>query len=404
MHIRDYFIKPHHFTFLSMLLFGILLQRCTAPIRHETSSLQPVLDSLQSIYAPDKRVKLWVVSKQDNNMSIWVEDAGAFKALKDVFKKQFPETKVDLELLPEKQDGSSVSGLINNSVANLRTKPKHSAEMATQALLGTPVRVFKKQGEWYLIQTPNRYIAWVDSAALVTVDKSWLSALKQLKKVVFMPVTGFSYSKPNTTSQTVSDLVMGCLLPVVDSVKRFYKVQYPDGRIAWLKKEEVTGFNTFVNQKPDRQVVISTAKKFLGFPYMWGGTSSKAVDCSGFTSTAYFMNGIILQRDASQQTKYGKEITTLYKSDDLQAGDLLFFGRPATETKSERVTHVALYLGNGEFIHASGKVRINSMDSTKPNFIRSYVPRFVRANRIFGFIAGNGIEFVKNNPFYREIK
>ncbi len=403
MHIRNRFIKPHYFVFISILLLGILLQRCKTADRHETSSLQPVLDSLQSIYAPDKRVKLWLVSKQDNKLSIWVEDARAFKALKTVFKKQFPEINVNLELLPKKQDGSLVLGLINNSVANLRTKPKHSAELATQSLLGTPLRIFKKQDQWYLVQTPNRYIAWVDSAAIVEVSSHDLDFYKKTEKMVFTPVNGFSYSLPDKNSQTISDLVMGCILPVTGSKNGYYKVVYPDKREAWVLKSEVTNLNELANRQFNAQQLVATARKFLGFPYLWGGTSSKAVDCSGFTSTIYMMNGIILQRDASQQTKYGKVITTNYNSKKLLPGDLLFFGRPATTTQKERVTHVAMYIGNGEFIHASGKVRINSMNSSQPNFIKSYVPRFVRAVRIKGAIDGKGIQRLRDNEFYNEL-
>ena len=397
-------MKFHHTIFLSIFVVAMLLAGCTTtPDEHESSSLQPVLDSLQRLYAPDKRVKLWVSSVSGDHLRLWVEDAKALRAVKNRIKNRFPEVKTDLELLPEKNKNRLVSGLINNSVANLRTKPRHSAEMATQALLGTPVRVFKKQGQWYLIQTPNRYIAWVDSAALVTIDKRQLAVYKSLKKVVFKSVCGFSYAKPDDHSQTVSDLVMGCLLPVTARKNGFYKVQYPDGRGAWVKQDEVMDFSAWLNQETDGQQLVETAKKFLGFPYLWGGTSSKAVDCSGFTSTVYSMNGLLLQRDASQQTRYGHEITTLYNSDRLLPGDLLFFGRPANKTRAERVTHVAMYVGGGKFIHASGKVRINSMDSTAPDFIKSYVPLFVRAVRVVRNVDGKGIEKLSENSFYKAI-
>ncbi len=397
-------MKIKYFIFLSIFVLSMRLTNCTStPDEREVSNVQTVLDSLRRVYAPDKRIKLWVSSLTGNNLRLWVEDPKAFKEVKAVLKKRFPVIKADLELLPEENSTQLVSGLINNSVANLRTMPKHNSELATQALLGTPVRVFKKQGEWYLVQTPNRYIAWVDSAALVTLNKQQLAAYKSLKKVVFKPVCGFSYSKPDDQSQTVSDLVMGCLLPVSLSKNGFYKVKYPDGREAWVKQNEVMNFSELTDNIPEGQQLVETATKFLGFPYLWGGTSAKAVDCSGFTSTIYYMNGLLLQRDASQQTQYGKEITTSYRSEKLLPGDLLFYGRPASKTHAERVTHVAMYLGESRFIHASGKVRINSMDSTSPDFIKSYVSRFVRAVRVKGFVDGKGIEKLEENSFYKAI-
>jgi len=77
--------------------------------------------------------------------------------------------------------------------------------------------------EWYLVQTPNRYIAWVDSAALVTINPKELSHYKKTEKVVFKPVSGFSYSHPDNKSQTVSDLVAGCILPVTGSKNGFWR-------------------------------------------------------------------------------------------------------------------------------------------------------------------------------------
>ncbi len=402
-------LKNHHQYNVIMVLFFLMIlsavQTGCKPYnrKEDIAQLKQVIDSLQHKFAPDKRVRLWVASYSDNSFSLWVEDKTAYDEVQRIAHQRFPDIKANIELLPHGNNKTGVTGLINNSVANLRTKPKHSAEMATQALLGTPVRIFKKQGEWYLIQTPNRYIAWVDSAALVTLNNKQPADYKPLKKVVFNQVSGFSYSKPGTQWQTISDLVMGSVLPVTDSTEDFYKVRYPDDRTAWVLKNNVTDFASFKAQKFNRKKLIKTAKMFLGFPYLWGGTSTKAVDCSGFTSTVYFMNGILLQRDASQQTKYGKVVTTVYKSDNLLPGDLLFFGRPATANKSEKVTHVALYLGEGMFIHASGKVRINSMDSTKPNFIKSYVPRFVRAVRIENETGSKGIELLRNNVFYKEV-
>src|SRR5690606_14413521 len=84
---------------------------------------------------------------------------------------------------------------------------------------------------------------------------------------------------------------------------------------------------------PDAAQILTTAKTLIGTPYLWGGTSMKGVDCSGFTKTCFFLNGIILPRDASQQALIG-EAVDIYEGDtvnlakslkNLQAGDLLFF-------------------------------------------------------------------------------
>jgi len=366
-----------------------------------------LVDSLRSIYAPDKRVSLWNVSIVENSDKIRligeIDNERAYNDISDIIVKKHPNVETNIKLLPEKGDRQVVTGLINNSVANLRSNPSHSAEIATQALLGTPIRILKRENDWYLVQTPNKYIAWVDTPAVVRINQDELSDLKLSGKVVYNKQYGYSYSEPDDNSQTVSDLVIGCILPVTAANSGFYKVQYPDKRIAWVKKDEVVDAEEIFERKIDEKELVETAKKFVGFPYLWGGTSSKAVDCSGFTSMIYYMNGTVLQRDASQQTKYGKEITTDYEYRNLQPGDLLFFGRKASDSLSERVTHVAMYIGNTEFIHASGKVRINSIDSTRDNFIPEYVARFVRAVRVKGMKDGKGIEQLSENTFYKKI-
>ena len=117
------------------------------------------------------------------------------------------------------------------------------------------------------------------------------------------------------------------------------------------------------------------------------------------------MNGIQLPRDADMQALIGRELTTSLAPDGLESGDLLFFGRKASEGREESVTHVAMYIGDGEYIHSAGhreRVSINSMDSTKENFIERYPDIFVRAVRILGE-GYEGFRPISQNAFYKEI-
>jgi cell wall-associated NlpC family hydrolase len=253
------------------------------------------------------------------------------------------------------------------------------------------------------MQTPNKYIAWVDAPALVRINREELRQYREAKKVVYNRQYGFSYSKADKNAQVVSDLVLGCILPVSTAQDGFYQVQYPDKRIAWVRQKEVVDAKALFGRQLDGKQLVKTALRFLGVPYLWGGTSAKAVDCSGLTSIVYYMNGTILPRDASQQTRCVQEVTSTYDDKDLEPGDLLFFGRKASASLPERVTHVALYIGDTEFIHASGKVRINSLDRSRDNYIQDYGSLFVRAVRIGEAINGQGAEQICRNDFFKEI-
>jgi hypothetical protein len=226
----------------------------------------------------------------------------------------------------------------------------------------------------------------------------WISS----PKIIYTKEYGFSYSDAEENSQTVSDLVAGNLLKIMGEDSDFYLVNYPDGRVAYIKKDEAKLFNDWYNTlNPNGDTILKTAHRFMGIPYLWGGTSTKGMDCSGFTKTVYYLNGIVLQRDASQQVNNGELVDTKDGWQNLQPGDLLFFGRKADENRKERITHVAIYIGGGDFIHAAGRVKINSFNPEKSYYSDYRKSGFIRAKRILTSVGKNGIEKILDNSFYK---
>jgi len=394
---------------LKIFVLIMVVSSCTMTNNKKISDkISADIDSLKKIYAPDTRVVVWDISVIIENDSVKIiaesDNSEAVDHLKKIISEKYSHAVLNIRLLPENEPERNVHAIVNNSVASIRGEPKHSAELVNQAFLGTPVRILKKHKGWYLAQTPNKYLGWINGDDIVLFNAEQLANFKQFNKIVYKKQSGSSYVEPDISSQVVSDLVIGCILAVTETGNRFYQVQYPDGRKAYVLKDEIVEMMTVFNRIPDQENLVNTAKKFYGIPYLWGGFSSKAIDCSGFTSTVYFLNGVVIQRDASQQIRYGTEISAEFEYKDLLPGDLLFFtGVDHLETNPKRVTHVGIYIGDSEFIHASGKVKINSMDSSRKNFDPEYRNTYIRTMRIIGNVGTESIEKITENKFYKNI-
>ncbi len=372
----------------------------------DMEKVNSIIQIVKEKFTPDKRIAVFNLEATEFENKKIIKGETNLPEAKSEFVKMMKETGLnftdEIELLPSKNLGKKIYGVINLSVANFRSKPDHPAELVTQAILGTPIKVYKKgEDGYYLVQTPDGYISWLDDDGFtsMTVDQwnEWLSS----PKIIYLKEFGFSYSEADENSQTVSDLVAGNLLKIMGEDSDFYLVNYPDGRVAYIKKNEAKLFDEWYGSlNPTGETILKTAYRFMGIPYLWGGTSTKGMDCSGFTKTVYYLNGIVLQRDASQQVNNGELVDTKDGWQNLQAGDLLFFGRRANGDKKERITHVAIYIGDGDFIHAAGRVKINSFNPSKSYFSDYRKSGFIRAKRILTSVGKNGIERILDNNFY----
>jgi cell wall-associated NlpC family hydrolase len=111
-----------------------------------------------------------------------------------------------------------------------------------------------------------------------------------------------------------------------------------------------------------REELVRSARSFLGVPYLWGGTSADAgFDCSGLTMTIYQLNGLDLPRTSREQFLTGNPVD----SSSLEKGDLIFFAR-----QEGKVSHVGIYAGGGQFIHAAGKGKRIRIDSLSQDYFR----------------------------------
>jgi len=202
---------------------------------------------------------------------------------------------------------------------------------------------------------------------ITPMSKEQYDEWNRAEKIVVTSHYGFTYEKPDDDSQTVSDVVAGNRLKWEGSKGRFYKVSYPDGRQAYISKhisQPETKWRASLKQ--DVESIIQTAYTMIGIPYLWAGTSSKGVDCSGLVRTVLFMHDIIIPRDASQQAYVGERIEIAPDFSNVQRGDLVFFGRKATADRQRRHLSRRHLPGttNASSI-ALGDVHVSSFDSRR---------------------------------------
>ncbi len=375
----------------------------------DTLTYRKLANAVQKQFAPDKRsVYFNVQIKAD---TLWVESNLAV-ALQELSKlgAAFKNLKVISTLLPTKNLNGLEYGITNLSVGNNRSSPQNSAELLTQTILGTPVQVLKKQGGFYLVKTPDGYLSWTDGTAIGLMNLQQFTAWQKANKVIFVSDFGHAFSKADIKSARVSDLVAGNILQLLSFEKEFYKVSYPDGRIGFIPKKDAIQYQNWLKQQsPTPASILASAQTLIGVPYLWGGTSVKGVDCSGFTKTAYFLNGILIPRDASQQALVGQKIDVLEKDTisiakcltNLQPGDLLFFAAAKRKgINNGRVTHTAIYMDNGQFIQAAGMVKISSLLPNDVNYDEWQTSTLVGARRILNQVGTPEIISLSKHPWY----
>ncbi len=296
--------------------------------------------------------------------------------------------------------GISVSqeyGQVKVSVAHMRGEARESAEMISQALMGTPITILQKNGSWYEIQAADGYIGWMDAGSIAEKSAEDLAAWRKAPRLVMThpyEIQAFACCCSTDPLKLITDLVTGDIVEgSLDVVKNDrVEVTLPDGRKAWADAKYFTPIEVWADQPFDSDLILSTAFANMGAPYLWGGLSCKSTDCSGLSRQAYWANGRLIERDARDQAKTGTQLDPKDFA-SFQPGDLLFFGNKETG----RITHVAIYTGDNHIIHSSNLVRYNSIIPGEPDY---YDREILSATRIAGNDGTPGITKVINHPAY----
>lgn len=233
-----------------------------------------------------------------------------------------------------------------HSLVPVRTEPQESAEMSTQMLFGEVCTILREQPRWsYIRLLQDGQEGWVDAKMIASLSE------QEERQITTAPyalvVFPMAYAVSENNGQTI---------PLTAGTRLY---NYKDGRFEMLGVGFRIDPSMVIEQALllNEQNLLQTVRFFLNIPYLWGGKNAMGMDCSGFTQTVLSLFGRSLLRNASQQAAQGQLIENL---ESVQAGDLAFFCKPDSESKS--VTHVGILIDSSRIIHCSGRVKVEKID------------------------------------------
>ena len=246
-------------------------------------------------------------------------------------------------------------GIAKYGVVPIKSKPDMKSELADEILFGMTVKLLEeKDNGWYYIETSYNYNGYINESDLYLYGEEGLEWDGQADHVINWKVVDV-LKEPKYQSYSIKQLTKGSIVKLSGKEKEdWQEIIFPDGEKGWIRKEWIThrirnGKN--IDEETFRKNVVHTALSYLGTQYRWGGKSPLGIDCSGLCSISYFINGIIIYRDAEIKEGYNVRRISI---EDIKPGDLIYY--PG---------HITMYIGEGKYVHStgsSGGVVINSLN------------------------------------------
>ena len=306
----------------------------------------------------------WYKVKLSNGKTGWVSD---------------DYIKVTSSSSSSNSTSSSKTGTITADSLNVRSGAGTKYSVIASLSKGSKVTITSTKGDWHKIKMSNGKTGWVsaDYIKISSSNSSSSSSSSVNNKIGTVNTSSLNVRKgAGTNYSVIATVKSGQKVGILSSKNGWYNVLLSNGKKGWVSSKyikvsngdpnSVLQDNTDTNKAAK---IVALAKKQLGKPYEWGAEGPNSFDCSGLTYYVYKQHGITLPRSSKAQSQKGK---TISKS-NLQAGDLVFFN-----TNGSGVSHVGIYIGNGNMIHSTKPGDVVKTTSINSSY---YKNKFVTAKR-----------------------
>lgn len=266
-------------------------------------------------------------------------------------------------------DDTGQLAVVAGNVVNLHAEPNAASEQVSQAILGQPAWIEAGQNDWVYIRTWDGYRAW--ALARWIVPRISCSAYASGHKVaVVKSLFSDIHTEPAPPSEIITKVVVTTELEVVGTGDEWITITMPDGRVGYIRHSDVRLLDRVASNiiiPPTGDKLVETANRFMGVPYLWGGTTPFGLDCSGFMQIVYHIHHVTLLRDAHMQANDAR--TSALGAKPLKPGDLVFF---MGGSDRQKITHVGMAIGDGEFIHSAGGIGVTISRLDEPRYLDIY--------------------------------